>query len=321
MSVEKDLERRIEQALQARANTVSDLDLRPALPPESSDVQRRPVRTRWAAPLLAAAAVAAVVVATAVVGDIVRSRNAPAGGSGAGASPTPTAPTNPPPHSGAAPSPSPSAVGSPSGTPSPSPAKGFSLVYEPLWPFGDFAAAEQWRTSGRGAQPWHLDVGQTALSFTRDYLGFTDIDRVTSTVFDGLGAHVGVGYRTPAGANATAAILHLVRFGARGDSGWEVVGSDDTTFTLERPAYGSTVTTPMVVGGRISGVDENVRVWIRSGSAPASVRATIPAGGSGSPWTTKPLSFTQTGVLTVVASTGGHVQQVERFAIQGVQAN
>ena len=32
------------------------------------------------------------------------------------------------------------------------------------------------------------------------------------------------------------------------------------------------------------------------------------------------MSFTGTGVLTIVASTGGHLQAVERFAIQGVRS-
>ena len=46
--------------------------------------------------------------------------------------------------------------------------------------------------------------------------------------------------------------------------------------------------------------------------------ARVPAGGDHAAWTTGPVSFTQRGVLTIVASTGGHLQQVERFAIHGV---
>jgi len=113
-----------------------------------------------------------------------------------------------------------------------------------------------------------------------------------------------------------------VRFGTAAGSGWEVVGTDDTTFSLERPAYGTAVSTPLIAGGHITGVDENIRVWIRSGDepapAPATVLATVPAGGDRAPWSTVPMSFAQTGVLTVVASTGGHLQQVERFAVMGV---
>ena len=53
-------------------------------------------------------------------------------------------------------------------------------------------------------------------------------------------------------------------FGPDADSPWEVVGSDDTTFSVEQPAYGSTVQSPMLVGGHITGVDENIRVMLDS---------------------------------------------------------
>jgi hypothetical protein len=77
---------------------------------------------------------------------------------------------------------------------------------------------------------------------------------VTSTVYDRTGAHIGVGYKLPTTgrlATATAAVLHLVRFGTDQDSPWEVVGSDDDlfSFSLEQPIYGSAVSSPMTVGG------------------------------------------------------------------------
>ncbi len=123
-------------------------------------------------------------------------------------------------------------------------------------------AAKDWQAAYRsgGQQPWHLDAGQTALSFTRGYLGFNEINIVTSTRTDSIGAHIGVGYRDPNGTARTAAVLHLVRFGTDSDSPWEVVGSDDATFSLEIPAYGSVVHSPVTVGGHITGVDENIRV-------------------------------------------------------------
>jgi hypothetical protein len=45
----------------------------------------------------------------------------------------------------------------------------------------------------------------------------------------------------------------------------------------------------------------------------------LPAGGTNSPWSGR-TQFTGHGVLTVVAVTGGHLQQHERFAIQGVHS-
>jgi hypothetical protein len=221
--------------------------------------------------------------------------------------------TQSPSATGAAPSASPSPTGTPSQAPPP-----VYERYQPLWPFGSYAEAEQWRTEGGGSQPWHLDPEQTALDFTRSYLGFTEIDQVTGTFFDDLGAHIGVGYRDPDGVSHTAATLHLVQYGTASDSPWEVVGSDDSTFTLEQPAYGSQVSSPMTVGGHITGVDENIVVSVLASQTDRATLAQVPAGGDGAAWTTGEVSFEQRGVLTIVASTGGHLQQVERFAIQGV---
>ena len=192
-----------------------------------------------------------------------------------------------------------------------------------MWPFATLTAAKDWQAAHRsgGQQPWHLDAGQTALSFTQGYLGFNEINIVTSTRTDSIGAHIGVGYRDPNGTARTAAVLHLVRFGTDSDSPWEVVGSDDATFSLEIPAYGSVVHSPVTVGGHITGVDENIRVTMRQLSAPVGQSCCTPAGGTNQPWTAK-VSFsglTDT-VATVVASTGGHLQAVERFAIQGVRS-
>jgi hypothetical protein len=201
----------------------------------------------------------------------------------------------------------------------------FRLGYQPLYPFASRVEAQAWQQSYRsgGHQPWHLDAKLTAQAFTSGYLGFTELDLVTSSVTDSRGAHVGVGYRDPNGSRHTAAVLHLVRYGTEADAPWEVVGSDDATFSLEVPAYGSTVTSPLTVGGHITGVDENIRVAIRqlSSEAPLGQSASIPAGGNNQPWTTSVLfSRPSDTTLTIVASTGGHLQQVERFTIQGVRA-
>lgn len=195
--------------------------------------------------------------------------------------------------------------------------------YEPLWPFADFAGARAWQcASSSGVQPWHLDAGQTALLFTRNYLGFADVTMVTSSRLDAQGAHVGVGYRAPNGRSHTAAVLHLVRYGrTAGDpnAGWEVVGSDDTDFSLERRAYASRVSSPMTVGGHITGVDENITVVALPQPTNSSSGAGVglPAGGEHAPWQLS-VSFPNHGVLTIVASTGGHLTAHERFALQGV---
>ncbi|GFH34478.1 hypothetical protein [Streptomyces pacificus] len=199
-----------------------------------------------------------------------------------------------------------------------------SWSLQPLWPFSTLAQAEAWQRSYRsgGHRPWHLDPGQTALAFTRDYLGFEDIDRVSSTRVGGRHARVGV---APTGSEGgTAAVVHLVRFGTGPDAPWEVVGTDDTTFSLTTPAYGALVRSPLKTGGRITGVDESIHVQVRqpSSDTPLGTSACCtPAGGESRPWSvTVPFSGARDPVLTVVASTGGHVASVERFTVTAVRA-
>ena len=330
---------RISAALHAQAYSLTEDDLSPASPPVSHWSQ--PERSRWTAPLLAAAVVGIVAAGTITAVQVNRSDSAgrvtpPAGSVQPG--PSGSAPQTQPAPSQSATQPAPSdtqpipsqtptqagpsatASGSSTGAPSQSPPPVYER-YQLLWPFGSAWAGEQWRTKGGGSQPWHLDAEQTALNFTRSYLGFTELDLVTETFYDDLGAHIGIGYRDPNGASHTAATLHLVQLGTASDSPWEVVGSDDTTFSVEQPAYGSKVSSPMTIGGHITGVDENITVSLLHLTSSGTERATlaqVAAGGDRAPWTTGAVSFAQRGVLTIVASTGGHLQQVERFAIHGV---
>lgn len=328
---------RISAALRAHAQSLTEDDLSPASAPVSRWSQ--PERPRWAAPLLAAAVVGIVTVGTITAVQMSRSNNAgPVTPPAVSGQPLPSSPapsqTQPVP-SGSATQPAPSQTQpvpsqtatkpvpsqTATGAPSQSAPPGVFERYQPLWPFGSYWAAEQWRTKGGGSQPWHLDPEETALNFTRSYLGFTELDQVAETFLDDLGAHVEIGYRDPNDKLHIAATLHLVQYGTANDSPWEVVGSDDTTLSLEQPAYGSRVSSPMTVGGHISGVDENITVSVLRLTSSGTDRARlaqVAAGGDRTPWTTGAVSFAQRGVLTIVASTGGHLQQVERFAIHGV---
>ena len=346
-----DLDERIRSALAAQADQVTEADLEPAPLPAAEGLHIVPPTQRWSRrwlpPLLAAAAVVAVLVGTIAVVTAVRADRAqpahtptvpapsvaPTKAVGSGI-PTKGVATKPaasatPTSAGSATATQPGASATatqPGAGTAPTKAGGpatFNLGYQPLWPFANLTAAKDWQAAYRsgGQQPWHLDAGQTALSFTRGYLGFSDIDIVTSTRTDSIGAHIGVGYRDPNGTARTAAVLHLVRFGTDSDSPWEVVGSDDATFSLEVPAYGSVVHSPVTVGGHITGVDENIRVTMRQLSAPVGQSCCTPAGGTNQPWTAKvPFSGLTDTVATIVASTGGHLQAVERFAIQGVRS-
>jgi hypothetical protein len=199
-----------------------------------------------------------------------------------------------------------------------------SFHYVPLWPFASQADADAWQLTFRsgGQQPWHLDAGQTALSFTQGYLGYQNVNQVVRVTSAGGEARVGVGFDNPNGQPVTAAVLHLVKLGKGATAPWEVVGTDDTTLTLTTPAYGTTVRSPVTVGGLITGVDESLRVQVRrlGQQAPAGEVGGVPAGGDRTPWTV-PVPFTATrgGALTIAVATGGHVATVERFAITGVR--
>ena len=196
--------------------------------------------------------------------------------------------------------------------------------YQPLWPFASVAEAAAWQRAYRdgGQQPWHLDADETALSFTNGFLGFSEIDQVVNRSIKGDEAWISVGYQSSEGPASVAAVLHLVRIGQGDDAPWEVVGTQDSTLTLDRPRYGAKVTSPITVGGRITGVDESIRIDVRQSGAEQRLGSSccVPGGGEKQAWSVR-VTFRggEDGAVTVVASTGGHVQDVERFAITGVR--
>lgn len=196
--------------------------------------------------------------------------------------------------------------------------------YLALWPFrsSDEVASWQQKYAADRSTPWHLDAGATALNFVRDFLRFQEVGTVVKTSLDATGAHVAVGYQPKEGVKATAAVVHLVRWGTGTVAPWEVVGTDDSSFRLTTPAYGAAASSPLQVGGTITGVDESINVGVRQPSSANAIGSfcCLAAGGTNSPWS---VTVAYTGaadpVLTVVASTGGHVQTVERFAVTGVR--
>lgn len=192
-----------------------------------------------------------------------------------------------------------------------------------LWPFADEAAAVAWQQSYRdgGHQPWHLDPATVASNFTRGYLGYTGLDKVVLTTTVGDESWVTVGFENPNGVAIPAAVLHLVRLGSGADAPWEVAGTDDRTLTLTMPQYGAKVNSPLAVGGRITGVDESLRVQVRQldQEQPVGQIPGIPAGGENTPWSgSVPFTAACPGTLTIAVATGGHTEAVERFAITGV---
>ena len=236
----------------------------------------------------------------------------PATGTSAASSPTT-------PGSAPATTPAPATPGTPSR------ATGLAAGYLPLYPFASLTDVRGWQASYQsgGHQPWHLSPDITATAFAA-FLGYTDVTRVTHSTVSGGTAHVTVGIKLPNGIISTAAIIHLLRFGTGKDAPWEVVGTDDTTFSLDKPAYGSTVSSPVTAGGKIIGADESVRVTVHSLSAqePVGTYCCRAAGGTSSPWSAGvPFHATPGEVITIAASTGGHVAAVERFAVTGAHVS
>lgn len=202
---------------------------------------------------------------------------------------------------------------------------GLPAGYLPLFPFASLADVRAWQASyeSGGHQPWHRSPGLTATAFAA-FLGYTGITEVARSTVSSGDAHVAVGIKLPNGRIGTAAVIHLVLFGSGRYAPWEVVGTDDTTFTLNRPAYGSTVPSPVTAGGTITGVDESIRVTVHALSAqgPVGTYCCQPAGGTRSPWSAN-VTFRATSgqVITIAAATGGHVAAVERFTVTGARTS
>ena len=297
----------------------------------STSLQTPPPDTRPSRPVRARVAVAglAVFVAAALTGVLVARANTdpsvPTGGA-PGDTPGTSLPS-------AGPTEQAAAGGQPAGEPgragnrpaAPGRPAAAAFPYQPLWPFAGPADAAAWQRGYRtgGHQPWHLDPNATALAFSSGYLGYTDIDKVVRSSISGREANVAVGFRLPDGALHTAAVVHLARLGAGNDAPWEVVGTRDTSLTLATPAYGARVTSPLTVGGRITGVDESLSVHVHAlgRETPVGLVDGITPGGPGTRWSARvPFQARHGAVLTVAVATGGHVTTVERFAVTAVHA-
>jgi hypothetical protein len=315
-----DMDERIRAALHAAVDDLHEGDLRPALPPQTVPDRHRTIR--WAAPLLAAAAVVAVVVTSVAVssGSQAAKHTVPPAGT---LLPTPTPKQTP--------TLSPSTATVPAKTPEPTvteeptqstktpPPDSTLLGYEPLWPFANIGQVRAWQAQ-TGSQPWHLDAGVTALFFAQNYLKFSDITDVTSKQITAKDAHIGVGYRSPGGQLHTAAVLHLLRFADDAtdtSAPWEVVGATSIDFTMDPPTLADAIVELVTARGRITGVDENITVAVRTLSGSVAQSRPAPAGGENARWANG-VRTDERGVLTVVASTGGHVTAHERFVVTGI---
>jgi hypothetical protein len=195
----------------------------------------------------------------------------------------------------------------------------------PLWPFQTCEQVRAWQAYRQALDidPQHrLDPAVTALEFTRGALGFTGVDRITSRAVSGDQQFVGVGLLGEAGAELTVAVLRLMRLGDGGaQDPWVVTGTEEVS-AFSRPGYGAVVTAPLRVGGVINGVDEALRVVVTGpGGATLGTAGPIGIGGADQEWSAViDLAPAPPGaLLTVAVSTGGHLGDVEWFAVTGVR--
>jgi hypothetical protein len=213
----------------------------------------------------------------------------------------------------------------PSATPgTPAQVTGLAAGYLPLFPFASLAGVRAWQASyaSGGHQPWHRSPDITATAFAA-FLGYPDVIQVAGSAVSAGDAHVAVGIKRPNGTISTAAVIHLMLFGSGKYAPWEVVGTSDTTFTLDRPRYGGTVRSAVTAGGTITGVDESIKVTVHTLSAQGPVGAYCcrAAGGTRSAWSARVTFRAAPGqVITIAAATGGHLAAVERFAVTGTRA-
>jgi hypothetical protein len=197
--------------------------------------------------------------------------------------------------------------------------------YQSLFPFASEEEARAWQTGpgAEGHQPWHTSPELTATAFTA-FLGFTDVNRTFGTAYvrGDTGAQVTVGFANPNGEPVRVAVVHLVRYGTGDGAPWEVVGTEDVLgLTIDTPAYGSASRSPVPVGGRITGVDESIRVRAhRLGrEGPEAETPGVPAGGENARWSSTLSYPTGRGTMIIVAFTGGHLAEVERFVVTGIE--
>jgi hypothetical protein len=214
-------------------------------------------------------------------------------------------------------------------TPGPTPAEptapsdaGYEFPQVPLWPFRTQADADQWlATADEGHSPWHGDAAETAQSFTMGFLGFSEIDQVTSQDVRADEAWIGVGFRGES-VPVTAAVIHLRRFGPSPDAPWEVVGTRDAELTLDTPRYGSTVASPVSVGGTVVGAEGSLTVEVRQLSSPQPLGQVtdIAVTPSTTEWEAAvPYAGATDPALTIVVRLRSDVRDPARFAITAIR--
>ena len=168
-------------------------------------------------------------------------------------------------------------------------------------------------TAPAGRNPSVSTRGMTALAFAQ-FLGYTDIDQIVTSRGRRAGrARLGrvsePGQREPHAPprSSTSSATELDPT-SRGRS-----SAPTTRTSASRPrSTAPSVTSPMPVGGRISGVDESITVHVQQlhSNGLLGQVCCIPGGGTDSPWAgTTTFANRPTRSSSSSASTGGHVSR------------
>lgn len=259
MSTPRDHEDRLRQILAEHAETVVPAG------DGLARIQQRLERSRpWRVLLPVGGLVAAGLAVVLVVQSV-----------GIGARDVVQNPSSPPPTT-AQPTPSTSPTTDVPG-PSPSPAP---ATYDgpAIWPFHSQAEGQEW-LADRGGKPWAGDPLEVSERFASDFLALSG---VTASVPSSFGLPRPHRYTTQLSAGGrSVGRVELARYGDAGP--WTVVRVGGTDLTLTTPAPGSRVRSPLQVSGRVTGVDENVRLDLVTRSGAVIATSGAPAG-SEVPW-------------------------------------
>ena len=194
-----------------------------------------------------------------------------------------------------------------------------------MWPFTTEREVVRWETSYSegGHQPWHTSPCDTAGSFVRFVLGYSDVTEVARCEIRGDQAFVTVGHPGEGRVIPAGATVHLVRVGSN-PGGWVVVGSRDrTTLRIISPRYGAAVTRLIHLVGKVSGLGEDmlrVRILDRAGRTLGEAPPRLI--GPGGSWTADirvPVSTDR--VLIAVASTDSGLGSLGDLALTALVPN
>ncbi len=171
----------------------------------------------------------------------------------------------------------PAATPTPTVTPTPSPTPDVGLLPgsyagPAVWPFTSAEQARSWQGGD-----WVTDSRQVVARFVTDYLGLSGVT-VTQTC---VSCEV-LGLQVAGRSVGEARVGHYTFTG--GKRVFTVVGVGGTDLTVTSPRPGQSVSSPLQVSGRITGVDENVALTLRTAPGGRVVAQGGAPAGSAVPW-------------------------------------